>query len=366
MFALDEERAAALYGPDWVPAAAFYRAHAMDVHDDPDFVLRHLDHPAIDQKIDREFATTVRGQARMVEALAYGDAGFLLTTPGPSLSGVLVDVLGDPDQQELFRSFIRRLRCRTFFAVTEPRRGSDAGNLESRYVDGVLTGQKILFGNGAVAPVGTVLARTGSGPLDTVALLLTPELVGSAAVSRQTLDMFAMRGAQLSALVLNGVPVPESLVLGRHLRPTERGLMGMMKTFHRYRPSVAAMALGHAQAIVDYTRAHFGNRPELADLLAGFDHLLAQARALNLAAAGEVDVDPLRGAMVSLSKQRSTAAAERVATVLQHRLPVTGLLEHPWLVKSLADVAAFEFMEGTTPIHLGNVRNGFLRGELGL
>ncbi|MGH3156360.1 MAG: acyl-CoA dehydrogenase family protein [Streptosporangiaceae bacterium] len=361
MHELNLDRAEELYGPEWVEAAAWYREHSLDVVTDPDLVLQHLDHPAVAGKIEAEFTADTRRRARMFEALSYGDAGFLLTTPGPSLSGVLIAELGDDEQRLHFREYVERNRCRTFFAVTEPGRGSDAANLECRYQQGALTGEKMLFGNGAVAPIGTVLARACEGPLGTVALLLTPELVGSDAVSGQVLGMFAMHGAQLSRLSFRQLRVPESLMLGRHLKAAERGLMGMMKTFHRFRPGVASMAIGHAQAMTDYARRHFA---QASGMLDRFDHMLAQARALNLAAAAEVDADPLRPGCVSLAKQRATAAAEQIATELAHRLPVTALVAHPWLAKSLADVFAFEFMEGITPVQLSNVYHAFLRHEV--
>lgn len=361
MFDLNLDRAAQLYGTEWVEAAAWYRGNALDVVDDPNLVLRHLDHPAVAQKVRAEFVIDARERAHMFEALSYGDASFLLTTPGPSLSGVLLDTIGDEQQREYFRGYVLGNLSRAFFAVTEPGRGSDAANLEARYLDGVLTGEKMLFGNGAAAPLGTVLARVGDGPLDTVALLLTPELVASAAVRGQVLDQCAMHGAQLSHLRFDRLPVPGELVLGRHLKLAERGLMGMMKTFHRFRPAVASMALGHAQAIVDYTRLYF---PACSPDLDGYDQELARVRALNRAAAAVVDRDPLRSAEVSLAKHRATRAAERVAVRLSTGLPAAALVEHPWLAKSLADVFAFEFMEGTSPIQLGNVLNGFLRREL--
>lgn len=365
MFELDLERAGRRYGPEWLEAAAWYRANSLAVVTNPDFVLEHTDHPSVDQKMKAEFNANTRRRAEMFEALAYGDSGFLLTTPGPSLSGVLVRTLGDEAQWEYFQDYVLTQRCRTFFAVTEPGRGSDAANLETRLLpNGELTGEKLLFGNGAVAPLGTVLVRTGDGALDMAAVLLPPALVGSEAVSAYVLDMFAMRGAQLSYMRFDRLGILEHLVLGRHLKAAERGLMGMVKTFHMFRPTVAAMAIGHGQALVDYARRHFAGDRGLVSQLDHFDHLLAQVRALNLVAADAVDADPARGALVSLAKCRATRAAEQIVTTLSRLVPAAALVEHAWLAKSLADVYAYEFMEGTTPIQLANVHGGFLRREI--
>lgn len=363
MHELDTERAYDLYGDEWLTAAAWYRDHALDVVTHPDLALEQPSHPAVSQKVRAEFAANTRRRAEMFEALSYGDPGFLLTTPGPSLSGVLVDTLGTEVQREYFRSYVGDHLCRTFFAVTEPNRGSDAAHVETRYTDARLTGEKLLFGNGAVAPLGTVLARTGDGPLDTVALLLPPDLVAGGQVTGRVLDMFAMHGAQLSHLQFDGLEVPETLVLGHQLKPIERGLMGMIKTFHRFRPGVASMALGTGQALTDYTRRYFPQGKSACDT---FDHALAEARSLNRAAAADVDRDPLSGTLVSLAKHRAVAVTEEIVTTLSRGLPIDALLDHPWLLKTLNDAFAFDYMEGTAPIQLGNIHNGFLRSEIGV
>jgi alkylation response protein AidB-like acyl-CoA dehydrogenase len=365
-YAIDCNLARRHYADEWLEVAQWYRGFALEVIGNPDAVLQHLDHPIVLKKIEAEFVASTRDRAVMFEAMAYGDPSFLLTTPGPSLSGVLLKELGTPEQQQSFQRYILQQRARAFFAVTEPNKGSDAANLESRlHADGTLTGEKLLFGNGAVAPIGTVLVRLGNGLLDMAALLLTPELLASSAVSRETLRQFAMHGAQLAHLRFERLPVPPELVLGRHLRATERGLLGMLKTFHQFRPGVSAMAIGHGQAMVDYALRWFGvHDSALREMLEEADERLARARALNLAAADAVDRDPLQGAFVSLAKSVATQTAEDIALELRRRLPVSGLLEHAWLSKSLADVYAYEYMEGTTPIQMNNVLKGYERGEL--
>jgi alkylation response protein AidB-like acyl-CoA dehydrogenase len=269
-------------------------------------------------------------------------------------------------QLDYFYHYVVDHRCRTFFAVTEPRKGSDAANMEtSLSASRRLNGEKLLFGNGAVAPIGTVLVRAGSGPLDMAAVLLTPELLCSPSVTRQALDMFAMHGARLSSMRLDDLEVPPELILGRHLKPAQRGMMGLLKTFHRYRPSVSAMAIGHGQALVDYVRQRLAlQSDEFREKLDACDRTLARTRSLNLAAATLVDEDPTQGALVSLAKTTATETVERIARVLSRHVPAAALVEHPWLTKSLADVYAYEYMEGVTPIQLVNVYNGYRRREV--
>ena len=363
--AIDPVLAARHYPDDWLEVANWYREFALEVICNQDVVLEHLSHPCVLKKIEAEFAASTRDRAVMFEAMAYGDPSFLLTTPGPSLSGVLLQTLATPALYEEFRGFILEQRARAFFAVTEPTKGSDAANLASRLESGILTGEKMLFGNGAVAPIGTVLVRTGSGVLDMAAILLTPELLQSALVTRCSLDQFAMHGAQLAYLRFDHLPIPPELVLGHHLRAVERGMLGMLKTFHRFRPGVTAMAIGHGQALVDYLRRWFAPcDASLRETIEAADQRLAAARAMNLAAAEQVDQDPVQGTLVSLAKCTATAVAENLVRDLRSCLPAEALLEHPWLSKSLSDVYAYEYMEGTTPIQLANVARAFERGVL--
>src|ERR1700736_2140146 len=133
---IDVERVERLYGQRWVETAGVDRSSALSVLTDAD-LRADVSDQLIRDKIEADFSATTRQRAEMCEAMAYGDTGFLLTMPGPSLSGVLVRTLGDEDQQALFQRYVVEHRCRTFFAVTEPDRGSDAGNLKTRLIDGV-------------------------------------------------------------------------------------------------------------------------------------------------------------------------------------------------------------------------------------
>src|SRR2546421_8119919 len=143
MSQLDSNRVERLYGSRWVETAEWYRSSALSVLTDADLQVDLLADDRVRGKIEADFSATARQRAEMCEVMAYGDAGFLLTMPGPSLSGVLIQALGDDEQQAVFQSTVLEQRCRTFFAVTEPARGSDAGNLGTRLTDGRLSGEKL-------------------------------------------------------------------------------------------------------------------------------------------------------------------------------------------------------------------------------
>ncbi|MBE0366418.1 acyl-CoA dehydrogenase family protein [Pseudoalteromonas aurantia] len=365
MFEINKELASKTYTNEWVEFAAWYRSLALETAQNPDAILKFSDHKYVQKRIEIETFCSAVKRAQMLEALSYGDPGVLLSAPGSSLSGVLLNEIGSPQQKEYFFNYIKDNACRSFFAVTEPEKGSDAANMAaSLNADMQLSGEKILFGNGAVAPIGTVLFKQGSGMLGMCAAIITPELLSSGSIKRMVLPTYGLRGAQISYMHFANTPIEESLLLGQHLSPVERGMMSMLKTFHRYRPGVSALAIGQAQAMVDYVRLNCNSVS--VNLLNKYDHQLAIVREQNLSAAAQVDIEPLKGAVVSLIKAKATSICEEISQGILSSLQGGQLLEHPWLMKSAADMYGYEYMEGTTHIHHLNVDSGLKRNEFTL
>ncbi|MFD0507369.1 acyl-CoA dehydrogenase family protein [Streptomyces chiangmaiensis] len=121
---------------------------ALELDQDPDAIHRHLDVAIVPylarMGVPPEFnpdPVVIDGHRfygmgtleRIVfaEEVAVGDAGMLLASPGPMMSGVLIDALGDEQQKKWFYSRIIEKPTWTFFALTEPDRGSDAGAMNT-------------------------------------------------------------------------------------------------------------------------------------------------------------------------------------------------------------------------------------------
>lgn len=178
----------------------------------------------------------------------------LLAAPGPVMSGVLVDAMGDEQQKKWFYSRIMEKPTWTFFALTEPDRGSDAGAMNTTLTpDGddhfVLRGAKRYIGNAARADLGIVFARTRPGPLGVTAVLTETSIAGFTA---EPLETIGLRGLRITAVTLDDVRVPAGQVLGRHLRATQRGMWSAVQGLNRLRPGVAAFGLGIARAAYEY------------------------------------------------------------------------------------------------------------------
>jgi acyl-CoA dehydrogenase len=375
MFELDD-RARALRDAG-ATLATELRDHAMLVDTDPYDMKPHLDLAAY--QLIRQFQTpprfaggplrigrfsydpaSVLHQVVLTLELAHGDAGTAMACPGPGLAGVLVDHLGDDTQQEYFHRAVAD-NTWTFFAITEPGRGSDATALETTLTKETpelyrLSGTKRYIGNGSRGDVGVVLARTGPGPLSVRAALVAASQPG---FGGSPLDMIGLRGACLGEITLDDVPVPAEMLLGRHLPATRRGMWGAIRVFNTMRANVAALAVGTGLALVDLVRAERPDAPGTAELTAR----LEACRRLVYAAGAAVDNDREAGTPSSTAKTAATALAREASRWAVRSLSPVALVDIPLLEKWTRDVCAFEFMEGTSDIQRQHVTRAYLKGR---
>jgi alkylation response protein AidB-like acyl-CoA dehydrogenase len=358
--------------------AADLRSIALEIDRDPDAIHNHLDLPAIrylaTMVIPPEYGappTRVAGhrfygmaaleRVVVLEELACADAGTLLAAPGAAMCGVLIDLLADEQQKEWFYGQLLERPRWTFFALTEPRRGSDAIGLQtSLSADGRLTGEKRYVGNATRASLGVVFARTRPGLLGIVATLVRTSEPGYTAVPIETLGL---RGARIAAITLDHVEVLPGHVLGMHLSAAKRGMWSCVRTFNRLRPGVAAIALGIARAAHEYVLA---NRDRLSrtdqDTVDVLGRRIDATRSLIRAAAMAVDAHGDHGHLASAAKARACLLAEDATLAACELFGPGARLEHPLLDKFIRDARGVEFMEGTGNMQRLNVFHGLLAG----
>jgi alkylation response protein AidB-like acyl-CoA dehydrogenase len=308
---------------------------------------------------------TSLGSVIVLERFAYGDPNVILACPGPSLSGGTVRALADPAQLDRYFGRLAAAPTHTFFGLTEPDKGSAATELSTTLTpapdgDGwLLNGEKRYIGNGARAQSGVVFARRTPGLWGVEAVLVD---TASPGLSAGLLPTLGMRGARISWMRFADVRVPARDLLGAHLRPSRRGLHGALAGLYRFRPGIAAMALGCAQAACDYLCLQRPNLPQqgaarLADLL----DRIAAVRRLVYSVAAALDrgvVDPHR---IGAVKAQAAHLGEEATSLAVELLGPASLLDHPWLEKTHRDVRAFELMEGTTNLHRLSVFQGLLK-----
>ncbi|WP_410606158.1 acyl-CoA dehydrogenase family protein [Amycolatopsis sp. lyj-109] len=307
-------------------------------------------------------------RAVVLEELARGDAGLMLASPGASMSGVLVDVLADREQKEWFYGRLLERPTWTFFALTEPDRGSDATALEtalSAPAEGKhrLDGRKKYVGNAARAALGVVFARTGPGPLGVTAVLVDTADPGFHA---EPLESLGLRAARICELTLDGVTVPAERVLGRDRSPARRGMWACVQTFNRLRPGVAAIAVGIAAAAHDYVVTAGGPLGrDGRDRLEELGHRIDGVRHLVHLSAIEVDADGSRGHLASAAKAEACRLAEEATLEACGFFGPRARWDHPALDKLVRDARGVEFMEGAGNIQKLTVFQGLTTGKLG-
>lgn len=352
------------YGKTFASYAKLFRAIALGVDQDPDVIFTHIDNGAVQYMLtDRNSSTYER--TFNFEALSYGDPGAFMTCPGPSLSGLVLRELGTEEQKEKFFSYVSENKARSFFALTEPRKGSDAGSLECAIMTNgfdrnsyFLQGEKCLFGNAAVGKIGVVFARTSPGPLGIRAVLVTPEMLDPAKnwIYREKLPMTAMRGAQIGYMKFNNCPVNAENILGSHKRPMEYGMMAVIKTFNRLRTGVGALAIGQAQAVLDHVYENLSQYKSFSPTLyVQLYYQLESARTLLHKAAKVVDENPFDSYNISVAKVQATKTAEFVISECISHLEPAIMIQNPWLAKCYRDCFAWEYMEGTSHMQYKNV-----------
>ncbi|MFI8106444.1 acyl-CoA dehydrogenase family protein [Streptomyces sp. NPDC086023] len=174
------------------------------------------------------------------------------------------------------------------FGLTEAGTGSDAAHLATRAVrDGdayVIDGSKMFITNGTLADVVLLFARTGEEPghRGISAFLVPADTPGL--TRREIHGKLGLRGQATAELVLQGVRVPESALLG----PAGKGFSVAMSALAKGRMSVAAGCVGLAQAALDAAVSYAGQREQFGRTIA--HHQLVQELIADIA----VDVDAAR------------------------------------------------------------------------
>jgi acyl-CoA dehydrogenase len=341
------------YGEKLYGYAMDFRKIALVIDESPMQIKQYVDLEGV-QFLLSDTESSAYDRTCYLEALSYGDPGVVLASPGPSLSGLMLRALGTETQIQQFYQDMQTQKMRTFFALTEPNKGSDANHIETRLIknsDGyVLHGQKCFFGNGAVAETGIVLAKIGDGPLGMRAIWMTPDTLSAHGVQRKTLDMFALRGAQIAAISFDHVIIPDTCILGNNTSACKNGLLSVMTVFNQLRTGVGALALGQAQGVYDLAYQYYKDSSIYSAIFLNMNGALTLAREALHQAAHQCDQNPFDFYATSAAKVIATRTAEQVISHCIDIFSYEMLLENPWVMKSYSDVFCWEYMEGTSVI----------------
>ncbi|WP_460403605.1 acyl-CoA dehydrogenase family protein [Actinophytocola sediminis] len=245
------------------------------------------------------------------------------------------------------------------FGLTEPDTGSDAGNLATKAVrdgdDWVLSGTKMFITNGTWADLALVFARTGEpGPRGVTAFLVPTDTAGFE--HREIKGKLGLRGQSTGELILDGVRVPSSAVLGEE----GQGFKIAMAALDKGRMSVAAGCVGLARAALEASTRYAGERQQFGRPIAGFQlvqQMLADmavgtdaARLLVWRVADLIDRgEPFR-TEASMAKLYASENAVSAANLAIQVYGGYGYLDEYPVAKILRDARVMTLYEGTSQV----------------
>lgn len=246
------------------------------------------------------------------------------------------------------------------FGLTEPGVGSDAANLTATAVrdgDGgwILNGSKMFITNGTWADVALVFARTGAAGHRGVSAFLVPTAIEGFRAN-EIHGKLGLRGQATAELVLSGVRVPESALLGEE----GGGFKVAMSALAKGRMSLAAGCVGIAQgclnASVDYARSReqFG-KPIAAhqlvqQLITDIAVDAAAARLLVWRVADLIDRGEPFETEASMAKLYASEASVRAANKALQVFGGYGYVDEYPVAKYLRDARVTTLYEGTSQI----------------
>ncbi|MEU8867846.1 acyl-CoA dehydrogenase family protein [Streptomyces umbrinus] len=245
------------------------------------------------------------------------------------------------------------------FALTEPGTGSDAASLSTKATrdggDWVLNGSKMFITNGTWAKVALTFARTSDSGI--TAFLVPTDAPGFTATEIH--GKLGLRGQATAELLLENVRVPDSARLGE----VDKGLGIALGALSRGRISVAAGAVGVAQAALDAAVGYATEREQFGKPIASFQlvqELLADAavdvqasrllthQVARMADAGATPKEYATDA--SAAKYHASETAVRVSNSCLQVFGGYGFIDEYPVGKYLRDARVLTLYEGTSQL----------------
>jgi alkylation response protein AidB-like acyl-CoA dehydrogenase len=245
------------------------------------------------------------------------------------------------------------------YALTEPGSGSDPASLVTRAErdggDWVLGGSKLFITLGSWAGVALVFARSGGEGARGITCFLVPT-DAPGFVARRIEGKLGLRAQDTAELFLDGVRVPDSARLGDE----GAGFKVAMSALDNGRISLAAGAVGLAQACLDAAVAYAGERRQFGKPIAAYQlvqELLADAaveteaaRLLAWRAAALADAGESYTLAASQAKYYASEVAVRAANAALQVHGGYGYVDEFPVAKYLRDARVLTLYEGTSQV----------------
>jgi glutaryl-CoA dehydrogenase len=267
-----------------------------------------------------------------------------------------IAILGSVPQKERWLPAMAKCEKIGAFALTEPMHGSDSVSLEtSARREGdewVLNGSKRWIGNGTIAHVAVVWARsTEDGQVK--GFLVETDSPGYEATKME--GKGAARAIWQADINLNNVRVPEENRL-----PAAETFKDVTVILAETRGTIAWGALGHAVAAYDAALSYAKQRQQFGKSLSSFQivqdrlvKMLADVTAMQLYCmqiARLANDGRLTDTITGLAKLHNTSKARQVILAARDMLGGNGLLLDNHVIRHMGDAEMLHTYEGTETI----------------
>jgi glutaryl-CoA dehydrogenase len=264
-----------------------------------------------------------------------------------------IDMLGTEEQKARWLPAMARLETIGAFALTEPEHGSDSVSLETTARrDGdewVLDGAKRWIGNGSIADVAVVWARSDQDG-EVKGFLVETGTAGFGAATMH--GKGASRAIWQADIRLRGVRVPEASRLPGAERFRDAG-----RVLVTTRITCAWAALGHAVAAYDAALAYSKRRRQFGKPLCAFQivqdrlvKMLAEVTGMQLYCmqlARLEETGRLTDTIAGLAKLNNTRKARQVIAEARDLLGGNGVLLANHVIRHMGDIEVIHTYEGT-------------------
>jgi acyl-CoA dehydrogenase len=315
-----------------------------------------------------------------VEEACWGDAGLMLTIPGPGLGGAAIMASGTPDQMMRFlKRFNEGEPKWGAMAMTEAGCGSDTSAIQATAVrDGdfwVLNGEKIFVtggkraledSTGLIVVWATVDKSAGRAGMKSFVVE-----AGTPGVKVEKLEKkLGIRASDTATIILEDCRIPYENILGSpEVRKMDRsdtaGFKRAMATFDATRPIIAAMALGVGRAALDFIKETFEKegvkiryglpRNKLTSLerdIMEMEAAYKAAKMLMLRAVWMMSQGQPNNLEASMAKAKAGLAVTRITQKAVELMGPLGYSRKLLLEKWMRDAKINDIFEGTGQINM--------------
>lgn len=309
----------------------------------------------------------------VAEEISWGDSGVAtIMAASTLLAADPVLIAANHDQK---KEFYGRLMDGELgaFCLTEPGAGSDAGGLSTKCVkvgdEYIINGTKQFISNGGTAGVYTLLATMDKkmGSKGMCAFIVDRNTPGVSV--GKTEDKLGIRNSNTTEVIFEDVRVPAKNLLGKE----GDGFKIIMRTLDISRASVAALAVGVAQASLDASLEYSQLRVQFGKPICSFQAIqfkladMAQriqaARLLYYEASSLQDMDvPRFSKSASLAKCFAGDTAVFCATEAVQVFGGYGYTRDYPVEKYFRDAKIFQIYEGTGEVQRLVIAGDLLRG----